>query len=123
MGNYADKRDVVRANIKAAVGDNYKFGAFLVPANREVIFWGLKATVLGASAGGAKKVELVDNAADTTVLSALDCAATGIKTGSGTFPMRIAASTSARTFVFMTDGDPGAGGDITVELHKSYEGV
>lgn len=129
MAHYADKRDVPRFVLLGNQADNTDFGAFVVPANREVTFFDVKYIICGNSPTASAKVELCDTSdnvwASADITGALG---TGSFTPSATymgsaFPCKISSNASDRILKVRTDKASGTGCEVTVEIHKSYDGA
>lgn len=126
---YSGQRRVATFDLKTAdmassggYADNTDLFSIIVPANREISIYALKADVRLAGGAGSK-IELVDSS--NTVLASVATSATGIVTDSTSdFPLTFTNdTTSATKLKLRVDGSLDSTTDLTVEVHLDEPGV
>jgi len=123
MSKYGRQRVVKSFKVGASVSDDTDIDAFVIPANREVEVYKLRAYSITTSPTGGASIELVDSA--DAVLTEVD-----IDGGDGTLaenadaqPVVMPFSSSDSFVKFRTNLSSGANCDVVIECHYSYPGA
>lgn len=121
MPSYTESRRVLSIRLSGAQTNDTDVGGIVIPAGREVLILGMKATVLTA-AGASTSIKLVNSSNGT--IAEVATTATGAKAdATNTFPSVINAPTADDFLKLRISGTWGASSNVQVEVHMTEPGV
>lgn len=122
MTAYGRTRVVKSFKVVAGTADNTDIDAIVIPANREMEVYKLRAYSITTSTQAGAEIELVDSANAILTEVAIDGGDNTLAENSDTVPVSMPTSTSDSFVKFRTNLVATAA-DVVIECHYSYPGA
>ena len=127
MSDYGYRREAVRAQLNGTVANNLTLAKILVPAQRSITLFGLKAMITTLpTAGTASVVNLLDfagNSFGSGIFVNVSAGANSVANSAFTFPWTFSNSLTTDTFLQLRLSGATAGTDSCVQADFSSAGI